>query len=588
MKHALAAGLTTAALFALPVLTPVNANAGAVSPAAAANSWGPWQSVLRTFSRLPRVRYRGEHPTHRVVLRNHHTTGLINYPTQVQHIVVIYMENRSVDNLFSGLYYSPYPGGGTWGSQLTLCQYDQPSGCGGYGPLTKYELYGDRTAGIDPGHLRVSSFWQEAKGNWGGELFGCPDISGAGSCSGKVFAYVDPTEMANYAALVTGVNNNGQSSGEFASNMLQANEGPSWVSHQYLIAGQSGGYSDGATAPNAQAENPSTPKGGYTDPEPTTDYSTAGTYPDEELSDTSIVGCGSAPNAHPERVLDMQLNYAPARNAEYAGMPTPMPQACDDYPTLQDEVAAQFKQTPMAANYQYIFHSTNSIWAAPLGVQHLYNAWAAESGTTHGPQDPSGIEIDPDAEAFVNLTLTGKGTLPFAPLTVITPCMGSSDHPNPQKLDDGPMWLPWLVNAIGSSKYWPSTVIFITWDDWGGWFDSYNYLTGIPLPYHPNPNPYNMAQDANEWGFRVPFIVVSPFITKPGYVSSLSQLGFVRSQGAITSAIEDMFALPTLGADDLTNQANNGDVLQDMIHMGAGTTPYRPVPVGSYQPTCSK
>ncbi len=253
--------------------------------------------------------------------------------------------------------------------------------------------------------------------------------------------------------------------------------------------GQSGGYGANDTAPLAQAENPSTVKGDDTDPAPTSDWSTSGTYADEEVSDTPIVGCGSVPNMHPERVLNMTYPYTQARNREFNHKDTSLTQACEDYTTLLDEVANKFQQTPAAANFQYIFHNPDSIWAAPLGVQHLYNSWQAEGGTAHGNQDPSGIEIDPDAEGFVNLTLTGKGTLPFAPLTVITPCMDSSDHPNKDQSDDGPMWLPWVVNAIGESKYWPNTVIFVTWDDWGGWFDSYNYLTNLSLPFHPYPNP---------------------------------------------------------------------------------------------------
>src|SRR5208337_3068523 len=35
----------------------------------------------------------------------------------------------------------------------------------------------------------------------------------------------------------------------------------------------------------------------------------------------------------------------------------------------------------------------------------------------------------------------------------------------------GPSWVTSVVNAIGNSPYWANTAIFITWDDWGGWYD---------------------------------------------------------------------------------------------------------------------
>ena len=52
-----------------------------------------------------------------------------------------------------------------------------------------------------------------------------------------------------------------------------------------------------------------------------------------------------------------------------------------------------------------------------------------------------------------------------------------------------------IVNAIGESKYWNDTAIFVLWDDWGGWYDNV-----------PPPQP--------DWvglGFRVPCIVISPY-----------------------------------------------------------------------------
>jgi phospholipase C len=48
--------------------------------------------------------------------------------------------------------------------------------------------------------------------------------------------------------------------------------------------------------------------------------------------------------------------------------------------------------------------------------------------------------------------------------------MDNSDHPG-SRSTIGPDWAASIVNAVGHSKYWNSTVNFVTWDDWGGWYD---------------------------------------------------------------------------------------------------------------------
>jgi phospholipase C len=64
-------------------------------------------------------------------------------------------------------------------------------------------------------------------------------------------------------------------------------------------------------------------------------------------------------------------------------------------------------------------------------------------------------------------------------------------------------WTAAQVSAIQNSPQWSSTVVFLTWDDWGGWYDHV-------VPPHP--------VDPVLFGFRVPLIVISPF-AKAGYVT---------------------------------------------------------------------
>jgi phospholipase C len=90
-----------------------------------------------------------------------------------------------------------------------------------------------------------------------------------------------------------------------------------------------------------------------------------------------------------------------------------------------------------------------------------------------------------------------------------------------------------IVSAIGSSQYWKDTAIFVTWDDWGGWYD------------HVAPPKI----DQNGPGFRVPLIAISPY-AKHGYVSH-GQL----ETSSITRYIEEIFNLPSLGQRDATANA---------------------------------
>ena len=47
------------------------------------------------------------------------------------------------------------------------------------------------------------------------------------------------------------------------------------------------------------------------------------------------------------------------------------------------------------------------------------------------------------------------------------------DHPGePCSCDDGPSWVASVVNAVGQSSYWNSSVIVVVWDDWGGFYDN--------------------------------------------------------------------------------------------------------------------
>jgi phospholipase C len=91
-----------------------------------------------------------------------------------------------------------------------------------------------------------------------------------------------------------------------------------------------------------------------------------------------------------------------------------------------------------------------------------------------------------------------RGTLPA--VSWIVPNLAESEHA-PAVLTDGETYVTRLINAVMRSPDWNSTAIFLTWDDWGGFYDNVR-------PPHA---------DENGYGLRVPGLVISPYARR-GYI----------------------------------------------------------------------
>ena len=94
-----------------------------------------------------------------------------------------------------------------------------------------------------------------------------------------------------------------------------------------------------------------------------------------------------------------------------------------------------------------------------------------------------------------------------------------SEHAPYADIRDGQAWVTKAVNAVMRSEEWDSTAIFLTWDDWGGFYD------------HVAPP----RADFMGYGLRVPGIVISAY-AKQGYVDHQ-----VLSFDAYLKFIEDVF-----------------------------------------------
>lgn len=97
------------------------------------------------------------------------------------------------------------------------------------------------------------------------------------------------------------------------------------------------------------------------------------------------------------------------------------------------------------------------------------------------------------------LTDLQSGGLPN--ISWVIPAPADSDHPGFNN-SYGETWVAQLVDAVENSTYWNSTAIFLSWDDYGGWYD------GVAPP----------SILGHLLSFRAPLLVISPY-AKENYIS---------------------------------------------------------------------
>ena len=100
-----------------------------------------------------------------------------------------------------------------------------------------------------------------------------------------------------------------------------------------------------------------------------------------------------------------------------------------------------------------------------------------------------------------------------------------SEHP-PSGVTIGMEYVTSLVNAVMSSQYWEDTAIFLTWDDWGGFYDHV-----VP----PNVDTNTSSTPIDGYGIRVPGLLISAR-ARPGLVDH-----GVYSFDSYATFIEDVF-----------------------------------------------
>ncbi len=195
-------------------------------------------------------------------------------------------------------------------------------------------------------------------------------------------------------------------------------------------------------------------------------------------------------------------------------------QPCFNYETLGDELdKAGLEWRFYTSKYQV---PTSGLWSGYQAVRHIF----------HGPDWKKDV-ITPQ-KRFLSDVSANK----LASFTWITPLCANSDHPD-CGVGGGPSWVASIVNAVGESKFWDSTVIFVQWDDWGGFYDA------VPPPH----------KDYDGLGFRVPLIVISPYARK-NHVSKVQY-----ETASVLRFAEDLFGLAQLSVADTRATSPAGDCL---------------------------
>lgn len=197
-----------------------------------------------------------------------------------------------------------------------------------------------------------------------------------------------------------------------------------------------------------------------------------------------------------------------AKVSHYRKIPFGYEVPCWDPKTLADEV----DQAGLTwAFYAPPINHGDGIWSTYQSIKHIY----------YGPDWKNDV-FSPSTQ-FLSDVKAGK----LRNVTWITPTYTNSDHPGANS-DTGPSWVASLVNAVGQSKFWNSSAIFIFWDDYGGFYD----------PQAP------AMLDYDGLGMRLPLLIVSPY-AKKGYVSHTH-----FEHGSILKFTEQQFGLGTLAASD--------------------------------------
>jgi phospholipase C len=466
--------------------------------------------------------------------------GQIPYPNPFTHVIIVDQENRTVDNLLgsnspSNQFYLPGLNFATSGRAWTKVKgkknvFTVQSVAI---PLASKLGSGDSVEAddYDPGHghkVWVSACDSPVKTDPstdctmdGFNHVGVACDAGATGCPGPAYptyAYVQYKDVAPYFQIAAQYS--------YANYMFQTNQGPSFPSHQFTFGG--------------------------------TSQPGVGTEPTWFVAENMVGGANNGCIASSGGTVAL---VDPANQTE-----TTKIYPCFTHRTMADLFAAP--PVPLSpVTWTYYTPGQGSLWSAPDAISTICTD---VKGKCTGPYWTKGktngyIDVNP-ADAITDINNCNLKQMSW-----IIPTGVESDHAGSTD-GSGPSWVSSIVNAVGGYNnngtvantcgYWNDTVILITWDDWGGWYD------------HVVPPPLSSLAPAVAssyvYGFRVPLFVVSAY-TPPGTVGNVMGLDY----GAMLKFVEETFGgLGTISEDPSNPYADYyaNDDLSEFFQFGH--TPY--------------
>jgi phospholipase C len=398
-----------------------------------------------------------------------------------KHVIVIVQENRTPDNLFQGLCHPPYGSASGCSTTPGPKQYDIQTSSwldknAPGGTIQPKVVTLARTSDLDHSH---NGFLRQCDLKPGTTTCLMDGRSSCTTCAGdEQWSYVNYTNgtLKPYLDLATQYG--------WANAMFQTNQGPSYPAHQFLFGGTS--------APSATDDD-------------------AGLFVSENLVGTGGVGGfnKTAGCAAPETTRTFVISPGGKESTIYP---------CFEHRTLVDLFDA-------SVTWRYYAPAPGTIWTAPNSIKHLCMA-TAPGGTCSGPVWNDHLDFQPHD------VLGDIASCNLRSVSWVIPAARYSDHAGLKSGNGGPAWVASIVNAIGNSTkcdngkgYWNDTAIFVTWDDWGGWYDH------VPPTFLPK------EQGDYQYGFRVPLLVVSAY-TPQAFINHVH-----HDFGSIVRFIEHNFGI---------------------------------------------
>jgi phospholipase C len=194
-------------------------------------------------------------------------------------------------------------------------------------------------------------------------------------------------------------------------------------------------------------------------------------------------------------------------------------------PTIFDRLSAA------GVSHRYYFN--NLPFLAFWGLKYLFSTGtfleflsAAAAGRL-----PAVSFVDP------NFTLLDDGT-------------GNDDHPHAD-VRNGDAFLARIFQAVAHGPAWKSSVLVITFDEWGGFYEH----VAPPRVVAPNSVDTDLVNGQALLGFRVPVIIASPFTRNTGSSPLVSHTVFDHT--SILKLIEWRWGLQPLTSRDASSQIGN-------------------------------